>query len=69
MIYTDGMHIAATTLKELHEAAKKIGATEFNDGKRKSYSLTTPEQVIEAKKIARRVETIELAEIAASTKQ
>lgn len=67
MIYTDGMHLTATTLKELHKFAEDIGLdiADFNDGKHKHYTLSPSQADLVKKNGAKTITTESILEIIA----
>lgn len=70
MIYTDGMHLAASTLSELHEFAFscEIGEDQFVSSKHPHYTLTSEQAAIVKTNGAKTVESDALLDHAAKTK-
>jgi hypothetical protein len=67
MTYTDGMHLTANNLKELHEVASKIGLSldDFNNGSHKHYSITPAQADLAKKHGAKTISTPEILDIKA----
>lgn len=68
MIYTDGVHLAADTLDELHAFARRLGLRRewFQDGRHPHYDLTTKRMALKAERCgAVKVTQRKIVEVAA----
>lgn len=71
MKYTDGMHLIATSVVELHAFAIKLNVDEkqFVDSDHPHYSITKEESALAIKEGAKKIETEDLLELAKKTEK